>query len=62
MAKKPTKTTKKVVKKTVKKDTVKITNIANQDIVHNNGTIKVGKSGEVTPYEADLYRRKKLAK
>tara|TARA_R110000803_G_scaffold49672_2_gene103338 strand:+ start:5438 stop:5641 length:204 start_codon:yes stop_codon:yes gene_type:complete len=41
------------------KGTVKVTNIVDQDIIHWNGVIKVGKSGKVAPYQADLLRRKK---
>jgi hypothetical protein len=40
------------------KGTVKVTNIIDHDITHWNGVIKVGKSGKVAPYQADLLRRK----
>ena len=43
------------------KGTVKVKNITEHTLKHWNGVIFAGKSGLVTPYEADLYRRKKLA-
>ena len=49
-------------KSKVEKGTVKVTNIITQPVTHYNGIIKVGGSAKVTPYEAELYRRKKLVK
>ncbi len=39
--------------------TVAVTNILTQHVQHASGTIAPGKSGKVTPYEAELFVRKK---
>lgn len=52
----------KEVKKPINKGTVKITNISPHPINRDGVSIPVGKTGMVTPYEAELLTRKKLAK
>ena len=49
----------KEIKVAPPKGTVEVTNILPDPFTHKNGVIKVGGKGKVTPYEADLYRRKK---
>jgi hypothetical protein len=61
--KKPTITSKgpnKEVKAIDKSGNIKVTNITEQEIKHRGGIIKVGGTGKVIQYEADLFRRKKL--
>ncbi len=52
----------KEIKPIPPKGTVEVENILPVPFTHKNGVIKVGGKGKVTPYEAELYRRKKQVK